>query len=83
MLDIKEERDTLKYITDNIEEKYNLPLDNVVVVQDDKLFGIALDINGTVKEFDLEKNGHQSIDDCDVLYHFKNSTTPMKFIKLV
>lgn len=83
MLDIKEERDTLKYITDNIEERYNSALDNVVVVQDDKLFGIALDINGTVKEFDLEKNGHQSIDDCDVLYHFKNSTTPMKFIKLV
>ena len=83
MLDIKEERDTLKYITDNIEERYNLPLDNVVVTQDDKLFGIALDINGTVKEFDLEKNGHQSINDCDMLYRFKNSTTPMKFIKLV
>ena len=83
MLDIKEERDTLKYITDNIEERYDQPLDHVVVTQDDKLFDVTLDINGTVKGFELEKNGHQSIDDCDVLYHFKNSTTPIKFIKLV
>lgn len=83
MLDIKEERDTIKYITDSIEERCDAPLDNVIVVQDDKLFGIALDIDGTVKEFDLEKNGHQSINDCDVLYHFKNSTTPIKFVKLM
>ena len=83
MLNLKEERDTLKYITNNIEKRYNVPLDNVVVVQDDKLFGIALDINGGVKEFNLEKKDHKSIDDCDVLYHFKNSTTPIKFVKLV
>lgn len=83
MLDIKEERDTIKYITDNIEERYDSPLDNVVITQDDKLFDITLDINGSVEGFMLEKNGHQSIDNCDVLYHFKNSTTPMKFIKLV
>ena len=83
MLDIKEERDTIKYITDNIEERYDVPLDNVVVVQDDKIFGIALDINGGVKEFNLEKNGHRSINDCDVLYHFKITTTPTHFVKLV
>ena len=83
MLDVKEERDTIKYITDNIEERYDSPLDNVVVTQDDKLFGITLDINGTVEGFELEKKGHQSINDCDVLYHFKNSTTPIKFIKLM
>ena len=79
MLDTREERHTVRYILDNLREKYDHP-DNIIVRQSKNKFLIKTVIENSPHVDILEKKRHTFIKPCEVLCNFKSVCVPIKFM---